>query len=185
MAMNLFPNNCTYTSYKYPIIKLTAFLLIIVSALCISCCIHYSNWIIRVLVKIVAFAMVLFGFLGVYSSLGEMWDVYFNRKNAKHRTSNAKPFPIDTVLRIVKENDIIELEVYDQKRTITIGTSAMSTYTSKTFWDKRFYIEDQEYEKIEDFSQALLQLFPDGVVPVFTIDGLNPKHTVYGRPFKS
>lgn len=52
-------------------------------------------------------------------------------------------------------------------------------------YEKRFYIGDMEYKTIEDFAQALLRLFPDGVVPVFTIDGLHPKHTVWGRPLKS
>lgn len=183
--MKLFPDKCTDCSYKKPFFRLIFFVLMILLALFITCYIHYSLLLIRVLVKILAVAMVLFGFLGVYSSLGEMGDVYFNRKKAKHRTPDAKPFSMDTVLKMVKENDIIELEVSGQKGTITLGTSAMSTYTSSTFWDKRFYIGDMEYEKIEDFAQALFLLFPNGVVPVFTIDGLHPKHTVWGRPLKS
>ena len=183
--MKIFEVQTDLHSYKYPVVKLIICLVIIVVQIWNPLGVHYSYLPLCILAAAFRFTLGMTSIRCMYISIVEMCEIFWNRRKNKYGPSESKPFSIDTVLRIVKENDIIELEVYDQKRTITIGTSAMSTYTSKTFWDKRFYIEDQEYEKIEDFSQALLQLFPDGVVPVFTIDGLNPKHTVYGRPLKS
>lgn len=176
--MKLFSGKCTSTSYKCPICKLTVSLFIIFSAIFISGYIPCNNGTIRTLISLVTTAMVIPGFYGLYCALGELGDVYFNRKKAKARAANPHPFSIHTVLKIAKENDTVALKVYGQKRTITLGTTA----PAQAFTGKRFYIEGQAYEKAEDFAQALMELFPDGMVPLFTIDGLPPRHWVYSRP---
>ena len=89
------------------------------------------------------------------------------------------------------------IELSTQEKGLILGFDTVATVTIRD----RDSVEKEELQALveevqglpeswfvsgwEDFAQALLLLFPDGVVPVFTIDGLHPKHTVWGRPLKS
>lgn len=183
--MKIFEVQTDLHSYKYPVIKLIGCLGVIALLIWNPLGVAFSYLPLRILAAAIRFTLGMAAIRCIYISVVEMCELFWKRKKTQSHPREAVPFSMDTVLKIAKENDIIELEVSGQKGAITLGTSAMSTYTSSTFWDKRFYIGDIEYRTIEDFAQALLRLFPDGVVPVFTIDGLHPKHTVYGRPLKS
>ena len=56
------------------------------------------------------------------------------------------------------------------KKVIKIGASADCEYASSVFKDKMFYISSSAYESIDQFANALLELFPEGSVPVLKID---------------
>ncbi len=79
---------------------------------------------------------------------------------------------IDTIANIVSQNDIIEIEVCTEKKLIMIGTSSECDYTDSVFKNKLYYISNLEYKTIDDFVDALLDLFPSGSIPVSKIDGL-------------
>ncbi len=172
----LFELQTDLTSFTYPIVKI-----IICWTVCILCFFRdriyrFSNNAIDVLICLL---LILPSILCFYISVGEIFHTAANRKRAKHKITNRKSskikqMTIETITKIVSENDIVEIDVCKDKSVIKIGASAVCEYTSYVFTDKLFYISSSEYESIEQFVNALLKLFPEGSVPVLKIDGLPP-----------
>ena len=116
----------------------------------------------------------IFSILWLYISIGELFHTFANRRhiNKNYQFVNVKQLKTEAITKIVSENDIVEIEVYDGNKIIPIGASSDCKYSNYIFKDKLFYISDSEYETVEIFAEALIALFPTGSVPVYKIDGL-------------
>lgn len=75
---------------------------------------------------------------------------------------------------MVNSNDIIEIQIAFRGEPIVIGASSDCKAGSAKFYDKRFYIGKQEYERVDDFSQALQSYSETKGVFVLSIDGIAP-----------
>lgn len=83
---------------------------------------------------------------------------------------------MDAIIKIVSENDIVEIEAEYNNSIIKIGSSSDCKHGSSVFQNKLFYISSVEYESVDLFTEALLVLFPERVIPVSKIDDLPLKN---------
>lgn len=172
--MKIFEPQTNLTSYAYPITKILTCLATIVISIERDHIYRIQNTWLNVIVTLICLVLTLAGAMCIYISAGELFYVHENRKKADVDPSKAKQLSIETIEKIVSENDIVEIEVYTGNKTIKIGASADCKYSSSVFEDKLYYIAKTEYQTIEQFTEALAELFPQKSVPVLKIDDLPP-----------
>lgn len=170
--MRLFEVQKDLTSYTYPVVKIIISLSVIVLSLLRNRIFQFSNSLVNVTVTLFCFILTIASILCLYISVGEVFHTSTNRKNANYQSSEIRPVTIGVISKIVSENDIVEIEACKNNKIIKIGASADCEYSSSVFKDKLFYISGSEYKTVELFAEALLELFPDGIVPVLKIDDL-------------
>ncbi len=172
--MKLFEVQTDLTSYTYPVVKIIICLAVISLSLLRNMIFQLSNTWVNVTVTLLCFVLTIPSILCLYISVGEVFHTSANRnrKNANYQSSEIKHLAIGEIIKMVSENDIVEIEVCKDNKIIKIGASAECEYTSFVFKDKLFYLSNSEYETVELFTKALLELFPDGSIPVLKIDGL-------------
>ncbi len=112
-----------------------------------------------------------------YISVAELYVTWQNR-DAKRQSKNyslekCKGFQKERLLKYLNENDIIEFEIIYNKEVITIGTSSDSKNGSSEFFDKSYYIDNEEFKTVEQFSKALDSYVINGVLFVATMDGVD------------
>lgn len=170
--MRLFEVKKDLTSYTYPVVKIIISLSLIILSLLRNRIFQFSNSLVNVTVTLFCFILTIASILCLYISVGEVFHTSKNRKNANYQSSEIRPVTIGVISKIVSENDIVEIEACKNNKIIKIGASADCEYSSSVFKDKLFYISGSEYKTVELFAEALLELFPDGIVPVLKIDDL-------------
>ena len=170
--MKLFEVQTDMTSFTYPVVKIIICLSVIILGLLRNRIFQFSNAWLNAIVTLLCFVLTIASILCLYISVGEVFHTSANRKNANYQSFEIKQLTIGTITKIVSENDIVEIDVCKDKKTIKIGASAECEYTSSVFKDKLFYISSSEYETVELFTEALLELFPEGSIPVLKIDDL-------------
>ena len=170
--MKLFEVQTDMTSFAYPVVKIIICLSVIIFSILRNRIFQFSNAWLNAIVTLLCFLLTIASILCLYISIGEVFHTMANRKNTNYQFSEIKHMTIGTITKIVSENDIVEIEVCKDKKTIKIGASAECEYTSSVFKDKLFYLSNSEYETVELFTKALLELFPDGSIPVLKIDDL-------------
>lgn len=170
--MRLFEVQKDLTSYTYPVVKIIISLSVIVLSLLRNRIFQFSNSLVNVTVTLFCCILTIASILCLYISVGEAFHTSTNRKNANYQSSEIRPVTIGVISKIVSENDIVEIEACKNNKIIKIGASADCEYSSSVFKDKLFYISGSEYKTVELFAEALLELFPDGIVPVLKIDDL-------------
>lgn len=161
-------------NYKYPLIKIVISLLIILFSIFRNHFFVISVKPINILITIFCFAATTASILCIYIAVSELFYVRKNRKesNPKQKSYQAVPFSLERVICLAKENDIIEFEIKSNENVVKIGASSDSKSASSAFFDKRFYIEKEEYLTAEDFKKELFKYTKDGNIYVITIDGI-------------
>ncbi len=170
--VKLFKLQTDLKSFKYPVLKIIICLSVIAVSIFRNSIFQVGNGWINIIVILLCLAFTLASILCLYISVGEIFHTYVNRKKENCQFSKIKQLTIGTISEIVSQNDIVEIKVRKDEKTIKIGASADCEYTSSVFKDKLFYLSSSEYETVEQFTEALLELFPEGNVPVLEIDGL-------------
>ena len=170
--MKIFEPQNDLTSYTYPIVKITTCLSMIILGFIINRIFQISNLWVNFAVTLLCAVVLMASTLCLYISIGELFIAHENRKKKNNHSLEVKQLTIEAVTKIVSENDIVEIEVCTNNKTIKIGASAECKYTSFIFENKLFYISKSEYETIELFTEALTELFPKGIIPVSKIDDL-------------
>ena len=82
---------------------------------------------------------------------------------------------IDDVLSQIESNDIIEYQILADDRAILIGASSDNRYGSDKFFDKKYYCDKQEFDTIDELSNALSKYLFDDCLQVMAIDGIKVK----------
>lgn len=170
--MKLFEVQTDLTSFTYPIVKIIICLSLIILSFVRNRIFRFSNPWINLGATLLCFVLLMASILCIYISIGELFHTCANRKNMNYQSTDIKQLTIEAITKIVSENDIVEIEVCTDRKTIKIGASAECRYTSSIFENKLFYISSSEYETVELFTEALLELFPEGSIPVLKIDDL-------------
>lgn len=124
------------------------------------------------MVSIISFALVLLCILVLYISVGEIFHTYSNRQQHVSNIDNAVQVSVEDVVKIVKRDDIVELEVLTGKGIFKIGSSSENAYCESAFWGKKYYIGSHDFDSTEDFENELFSLSENGLLNVLTIDGL-------------
>lgn len=175
LIKKLFELQTELTSYTYPVVKLVICLTIIGFGIGGKQYVHFSSVWFNILATLFRFVIAILCILFVYISIGELFYIYSNRRGTNRKVIEPKPIAIHTIVEMVSENDIIEIEVSVNQRIIKLGSSSDCKYSDSKFTDKLYYIGKSEYKTIELFTDAITALFPTGSIPVLRIDGLVPE----------
>ena len=89
-----------------------------------------------------------------------------------------KAVPVDKIVSLVKNNDIIAIKIVSGEKVVEIGASADCKRGSSMFFDKLYYIDDNEFPDIDDFVREVRKYSDAGMLKVFSIDDCPPE--VYG-----
>lgn len=163
------------TSYQYPLIKLFSAVAVIAFELAQPYIFPIPIAWLDAVVRVIFVALAILCAFCIVISVGELCQTHENRKEKVPDPSKAKVLTIDTVLKTVSENAIVDIEACADGKIVKIGASADCKYASAVFTDKRFYLSDTEYETLGQFTDALTKFFPDGTIPVLKIDDLPVK----------
>ncbi len=172
--MKLFELQSNLKSYTYPAIKIIICSVIIVLCFMRNSFIRISSPCVEILVAILCCALTLASILCMYISIAELCETFWNRSKPVKQVTEAKNISIEEIIKCVFENDILEIEIIKDGNIERIGSSSDCKYSSSVFFDKRYYINEMEYETIEAFQSTLIASFPKGYIPVLSIDGLQP-----------
>lgn len=170
--MKQFEVQTDLTSFAYPVAKIIICLSVIIFSIVRNRIFRVSSPWVNAVVTMICFVLTIISILCLYISVGELFHTASNRKNMNYHPLAVKQLTVEAVTKIVSENDIVEIEVCTDDKTIIIGASSECKYSSSVFEDKLFYISSSEYDTIEKFVESLFELFPTGVIPVSRIDGL-------------
>ena len=102
----------------------------------------------------------------------KLFEAFFIKKTKKEKNISVIPFDLERIVRLSKENDIMEFEIMVNQDIIKVGVSSDCKFSSSVFFDKRYYIEKTEFLTAEEFEKELLQYTANGKINVITIDGI-------------
>ena len=167
----LFAVQTNLTNATYPIVKMIIALLVIVLAFVISMHTTMSViWVVFV-IRLICVVSMLASVLLIYISIAELIVVSENKKDSS-KVQLGKTFKMEYVISLVEKNDIVEIEIKTQGQVIRVGASSDCKAGSSVFFDKKYYIGDDEYETLELFEKALPHYATNGELRVITIDGI-------------
>lgn len=97
-------------------------------------------------------------------------------------TSKAERIAMSSFLKLMNENDILEIELLLDGNIVKIGVSSDFDHRkTPEFFDKRYYIGDDEYLSPAEFSHAFAILSNQTLQTVLRIDGVVPKYCHFER----
>ena len=174
---NPFKSYDNLTSYTYTLTKIFACFALWFLA------INRDHWIlisfkpINVILRAVIIILSLLAVYVFYISVAELYATWENRQAEKqskvYSSKQCKSFSKERLLKYLNDNDIIEFEIINNQGFITIGTSSNSKNGSSEFYDKLYYINDNEYTTVEQFSTELDSYGTNGNFLVLTLDGVD------------
>lgn len=129
------------------------------------------------IVKQILFICLYMSLAFLLGAILEVKAIYKKRhKKAKpaKRKNKIRMLSVLDIIKLSRENDIIEIKAIIKDEYILLGSSSECKTISYEFYNKIYYIEEKEFETIEDFEHELNVLFPDGSVEVVKIDGVSP-----------
>ena len=108
-------------------------------------------------------------------SLAEIIKVYGEKSKAKlaqdvangNSSIKAKGYSIDEIIKLVAENDIIEISIVYNQTVIEIGSSSVWDVGEH---DKKYFINDESYYDIKQFELKLMSYLSNGKIKVIEID---------------
>ena len=131
-----------------------------------------SSALINFAITFLCVAVTIFSILCIYISAFELYYVRENRRKPNLENLLTKPFPLERVISLVKENDIIEFEIKTNDAVLKIGAGSDCKISDSVFFDKRFFIGKDEYSTSAEFEKELFQYCTNGTINVITIDGI-------------
>lgn len=125
-------------------------------------------------------------FLIFYCGIASVIATSENRSKLKKRQKKmlnkkanrtGKRYLLDDIAKRLREEDIIEFEVKTLTGVITIGASSDCEPGSFKFFDKAYYIEDEEFatEEEKEFLEKLMYMCGGESITVLSIDGIKEK----------
>ena len=173
--MKLFEPQTNLKSYISSIIKIIIGVVLIVLLICRK---SFTYRWANAIAAIFAFVLCCTAILIIYVSVAELFFTHSNRQKTNRSSmcpSKSKYFDVEFIFNLTKENDIVEIKIYMNESVIEIGASSDCENGSNRFFDKRYYIGQEEYFVYSDFCEALRRKFPNGEICVLTIDGIFPR----------
>ena len=174
-SVKLFEPDLKSTSYKIPIIKVVTSLLIITACMFRGSIFHVENKLLIFIFSFAAVALVISCVLIVYISCCEIFATFENTHESVIAKGTYNLMHIDDVLSQIESNDIIEYQILADDRAILIGASSDNRYGSDKFFDKKYYCDKQEFDTIDELSNALSKYLFDDCLQVMAIDGIKVK----------
>lgn len=176
MKRNIFSFDKDIKSYKYPIVKI--FICIILIIMFINRPNTY-NKIINIVIEILCTVLGILCIKCIYISVFELFQTYDNCNKSRYASEkyiiHSKLYPIDEIVSMIQNNDIIEIQIFRNKDLFEIGSSSDCKNYDSNFFNKLYYIDNKEFLNIEDFKSALMEYSINGKISVISIDGIKVK----------
>lgn len=177
--MDIFHVNEDLKSYTYPIVKLLICILLIVLIICRGQIIHTDSVTVETIIGVLCTTVAILCIYCVYISVYEIFQIHENRSDisaiSNYAIIDSSTYTIDDVVNIVKANDIIEIQIIVNDRIDVIGSSSNCKVGSSKFFDKRYFIDENEFISVQDFKDSLLSYSDNGKLSVILIDGIKPE----------
>ena len=180
--MHIFSFNENQKPYVYPILKIVISVALIVIVFFVRFHFSIENDIVNVVTGVASVAVFVAGLQCIFRSVAEIEDIRENRtiqvKANEKVKAKYKAVPDDKIVSLVKNNDIIAIKIVSGEKVVEIGASADCKRGSSMFFDKLYYIDDNEFPDIDDFVREVRKYSDAGMLKVFSIDDCPPE--VYG-----
>ena len=173
--MKLFEPNLNSTSYTIPIIKLVISVVIITACVFRNSIFHIENKLLGIIFSSVAFVFTIICVVIAYISCCEIYATFENTHESVIANEKYSLIHIDDILSQIDSNDIIEYQILTDSGTILIGASSDNRYGSNKFFDKKYYCDKQEFDSIDELSNALSKYLVNDYLQVLSIDGIRVK----------
>ena len=190
--MCLYKLNENKLSYKYPLIQLSVVVLgdvLVLKRSTIFTWLGVSNqWMSTYgrLVDFLCFCFLWALVLLFYSGVAGFFVTFETRRNLKKKQKkmmkkkaeeSGKQYTLTKIAKRLREEDIIEFEVKTLTGVITMGASSDCEPGSFKFFDKAYYIEDEEFaiEQEKEFLEKLSHMCGGESITVLSIDGVKVK----------
>lgn len=170
--MKLFEPNLNSSSYTIPIIKLIVSVLIIIACVFRKSIFGFENKSLGVIVSVAAFLLTIVCIVIAYISCCEIYATYENTHESIIVNDKYRLMHIDDILSQIESNDIIEYQILTDSGTLLIGASSDNRYGSNKFYDKKYYCDKQEFDSIDELSNALSNYLVNDYLQVLSIDGV-------------
>ncbi len=179
IKINLNPN---VHSYKQPILKILGsvilFLMVFSRSRLLPMVYDGGHPLLEHIMDILSIPVMLVILLIFEISLAEIIKVYGEKSKAKlaqdvanvHSSIKAKGYSIDEIIKLVAENDIIEISIVYNQTVIDIGSSSVWDVGEPKPHDKKYFINDESYYDIKQFELKLMSYLSNGKIKVIEID---------------
>lgn len=183
--MKLFEMDENIKSYTTPILKIV-FSTILIAILFIpiifpELSISTGNFFWDTIVKTVTVSIFILLVLRIYISFGEILALAERREKAKKAAMNPKVAAkkgkcasVNSIISLLDSNDIIEFLIVADEKIIELGATSDSKQGSAKFFNKKFYLGDNEDISIEGLREALEKDSKNGKICILEIDGVSP-----------
>lgn len=174
--MKIFEPQTSLKSVAYPVVKIVICLLLIL--LCISRNQLFNielHWL-NVLLSVLCFLVVLLSIFCICISAYEIFNFIEHRDNQCTNIDNAQPINIEEVIRIVNDNDIVQLKIVFHNSVLLIGSSSDCKNGSNVFFDKKYYIGDNEFNSLCEFQEHIQQYATNNSLSVISVDDIKLPH---------
>ena len=98
-----------------------------------------------------------------------------DKKDLEKQPSRPKKIMLSTLKRVLLREDILDLVIEYNGERLKIGAASDSERNGK-FFDKVYYIKDQEYQDINEFLEEVEKYSNNRQFKVILVDGLDPKY---------
>lgn len=177
--LSLFRVDNTQKSYKLPAIKMICSASLVLIMFCITLNIDIENKTLGNIVS--SFSTILlilcaYCFVIAWSELGYAQDNK-EKANADYQKylKMAINISLEKTLSMIFDNDIIDFNILFDEKIVYIGASSDSNNSSSKFFDKRYYINDHEFENFEEFKLKIMEYSINDMILVARIDELPAK----------
>ena len=176
---NIFETDDTLESYKAPTIKMIISIIIIIIVLISGKFINIDNRVVDIIIRLIGVLFIFLCIVRIVISSSEFSYVKDNmdKKNATYEKflKMAINISLEKTLSLIFDNDIIDFEILYDEKIINIGASSDSNNGSSKFFDKRYFINDNEFENFEVFKSKLMEYLTNDVILVARIDDVPAK----------
>ena len=171
-------------SYTPPVLKAVLSVLsivLLVLSFPITRHISENHPFVGIVIRIVNVAILLISVLRIYLSFGEVLLLAERREKAKKAAMNPKVAAkkgkcasVNSIISLLDSNDIIEFLIVADEKIIELGATSDSKQGSAKFFNKKFYLGDNEDISIEGLREALEKDSKNGKICILEIDGVSP-----------
>lgn len=164
-------------TYTYSITKIILFLFIVFLCVFRNRLFEFDNELVNFTITILSFVLVVLSIYCIYISAAELLYTNENRKREKVNYVNTtniktKDFKMQDVITMIEINDIIDIEIIAINQYLRIGASSDCRNSDSNFFNKLYYIDENQYEALSEFESALNTYCIEGKIYVISIDGV-------------
>lgn len=176
--MHIFEFNDEIETYTYPIIKIIVCVVIYIA-------LFYRDKLlgspkepaIIILIYVIVAILAIGCICCLELSFAEMLALHMRRVEAKRDVEKlrTKKYAVDDIVAMAEQEDILEIEIKFDGKIVKVGSSSDSCPGRSDFFDKAYFCNAgklEEMESIEEFRERLEVYSTEGVLEVFSIDGL-------------